>query len=202
MGLGFSSGRRFREGDLVAERGEPLRVVAGEALGIPVVEVVAAEFAVRLAVAQHVVGDDEEAVGDGDDGLLVPAALDQAAVLGGEVGVVFEDGTASTLHEGLAQDAAGKAGTATQAFASTLVSAGAEAGPGRRMARGEGRIPPSCTLSAPDLDDLPMTMSHYAATKFALEAVSDSLRRELAPLGVRERLVRRSSPLSCTPPAG
>ena len=41
MGLGFSSGRRFREGDLIAERGEPLRVVAGEALGIEVVEVVA-----------------------------------------------------------------------------------------------------------------------------------------------------------------
>src|SRR5262245_17274752 len=134
MGLGFSSGHRFREGDLVAERREPLRVVAGEALGIPVVEVVAAEFAVRLAVAQHVVGDDEEAVGDGDDGLLVPAALDQAAVLGGEVGVVFEDGPASAIHEGLAQDAVGKAGTATQAFAGTLVIAGAEAGPGRRMA--------------------------------------------------------------------
>src|SRR5262249_48500961 len=124
-GLGLSLGHRFREGELVSARREPLRVVAGEALGIPVVGVVGAEVAGRLGLAQHVVGDDEEAVGDGDDGLLVPAALDQAPVLGGEVGVVFEDGTASTLHEGLAQDAVGKAGTATQAFAGTLVIAGA-----------------------------------------------------------------------------
>src|SRR5262249_10669139 len=92
MGLGFSSGRRFREGHLVAERGEPLRVVAGEALGIEVVEVVAPELAIRRAVAQYVVRDHQDAVGHRDDGLLVPAALDQPPVLGREVAVTFEDG--------------------------------------------------------------------------------------------------------------
>jgi hypothetical protein len=33
-------------------------MIPGEALGIEVVEVVAAELAIRDAVAQHVVGDD------------------------------------------------------------------------------------------------------------------------------------------------
>src|SRR6266478_6650242 len=134
MGLGFSSGRRFREGDYVAERGEPLRVVAGEALGIEVVEVVAPELTVRLAVARQVIRDHQDAVGHGDDGLLVPAALDQPPVLGGEIAVTFEDGAPGTLHEGLAQDPVREAGAATEAFAGTLVIAGAEAGPGRRMA--------------------------------------------------------------------
>ena len=39
-------------------RGEALGLIAGEALGIEVVGVVAAELAVRLVVAQHVVRDD------------------------------------------------------------------------------------------------------------------------------------------------
>ena len=82
MGLGFFSGRRFREGDHVAERGEPLSVVAGETLGIEVVEVVAPELTVRLAIAQQVIRDHQDAVGDRDDGLLVPAARDQPPVLG------------------------------------------------------------------------------------------------------------------------
>jgi hypothetical protein len=57
--------------------------VASKTLGIEVVEVVASELAIRLAVAQHVIGDDQDAVGDGDDGLLVTAALDESPVLAG-----------------------------------------------------------------------------------------------------------------------
>lgn len=49
--------------------------------------------------------------------LLVPAPLDQPAVLGREVGVAFEDGAARTLHEGLAQDAVGETGAAPQPLA-------------------------------------------------------------------------------------
>jgi hypothetical protein len=65
--------------DHVAERGEALRVVPNEPLGIQVIEVVAPELTIGLAVAEDVIGDDEDAVGHGDDGLLVAAALDQAA---------------------------------------------------------------------------------------------------------------------------
>jgi len=56
----------------------------------------------RLAVPQDVAGDDEEPVGDGDDYLLVAAALDEPAVLGREVGVAFPDGTAGALDQALA----------------------------------------------------------------------------------------------------
>ena len=79
MEPGPASCRALRQGDRVAER--PPGVVAGEALGIEVVEVVAAQLAVRLAVAQDVVRDDEDAVGDRDDGLLVAALPDEPAVL-------------------------------------------------------------------------------------------------------------------------
>src|SRR5215472_15487757 len=69
-----------------------------------VVEVVAAELAIRHAVTQHVILDHQDAVGHGDDGLLVPAALDQPAVLSREVAVAFAHGAPGALHEGLAQD--------------------------------------------------------------------------------------------------
>ena len=41
-------------------------MVAGETVGVQALEVVAPEFAIRLAVPQDVVGDDEDAVGDSD----------------------------------------------------------------------------------------------------------------------------------------
>src|SRR5262249_60688218 len=40
-------------------------MIAGEALGVAALEVVTPELAVRLAVAQHVIRDDEDAVGHG-----------------------------------------------------------------------------------------------------------------------------------------
>src|SRR5215472_3192812 len=101
-----------------------------------VVEVIAAELAIRHAVTQHVIRDYQDAVGHGDDGLLVPAALDQPAVLSREVAVAFAHGAPGTLHEGLAQDPVREAGAAAQALAGTLVVARAEARPGGRMARG------------------------------------------------------------------
>src|SRR5262245_6193953 len=64
------SGRDFGEGDGVAEGSEPFGVIAGEPLGVQAVEVVATQLAVRLAVPQDVVGDDQDAVGHGDNGLL------------------------------------------------------------------------------------------------------------------------------------
>jgi hypothetical protein len=69
------SGRVLGEGHGIAKGGEAFGVIAGDALRVQAVEVVAAQLAVRLAVPQDVVGDDEEAVGHGDDGLLVPRRL-------------------------------------------------------------------------------------------------------------------------------
>ena len=76
--MGSASLGTPRERDGVAEGSEPAGVVAGEAVGAHLVEVVAAQLAVRLAIPQDVVGDDEDAVGDGDNGSLVPTALDQS----------------------------------------------------------------------------------------------------------------------------
>src|SRR5438876_5888793 len=120
------------EGDGVTEGGQPLGVVAGETVGVQPLEVVAPEFTIRLAVPQDVVDDDEDAVGDSDYGLLIAAPLDEAAVLGGEVGVAFPYGAAGTLDEGLAQGAVGVAGAAAQPLARALMVARAEAGPGGR----------------------------------------------------------------------
>src|SRR5207253_10254120 len=63
------------EGDGVAESGEPCGVVAGEAVGVQPLEVVAPEFTIRLAGPQDVVGDDEDTVGYSDDGLLIARRL-------------------------------------------------------------------------------------------------------------------------------
>src|SRR6266446_2894580 len=67
---------------------------------------------------------------------FVAAALDEPAVLGGEVGVAFADSAAGTLDQGLAQGAVGQAGAAAQPLARALMVARAEAGPGGRVARG------------------------------------------------------------------
>ncbi len=53
-----------------ATNATPRGMVAGEAVRVQPLEGVAPEFAIRLAVAQDVVGEDEDAVGDGNDGLL------------------------------------------------------------------------------------------------------------------------------------
>src|SRR4029453_10976068 len=90
----------FRQADGVAEGGQPLGMIAGEAVGVEVIKVVAAQLAIRRAVAEQMVGDHQDAVGHRDDGLLVAAALDQAAVLGGEVGVAFADGAPGALDQG------------------------------------------------------------------------------------------------------
>src|SRR4030095_694983 len=91
------SGRVLGEGHGVPEGGEPFGVIAVEALRVQAVEVVAAQLAVRLAVPQDVVGDHEDAVGHGDDSLLVTAPLHEAPVLGREVAVAFAGGATGAL---------------------------------------------------------------------------------------------------------
>src|SRR5262249_2589252 len=74
-------------------------MVAREAVRVEAIEVAAAQLAIRLAVAEHVGGDDEDAVSDGDDGLLVAAPLDEAPVLRREVAVACADGAARGVRE-------------------------------------------------------------------------------------------------------
>jgi hypothetical protein len=102
MGAATASGDTFRQGDKIAEGGQPLGMVAGEAVGVEVIKVVAAQLAIRHAVAEYVVGYDEDAVGDGDEGLLVAPPLRHPALLGCEIAVALADGAAGALHERLA----------------------------------------------------------------------------------------------------
>src|SRR5215471_12778205 len=74
-------------------------MVAGEAVRVEAIEVVAAQLAIRLAVAEHVIRDHEDAVGDRDDGLLVAAPPDEPAVLRCEAAVPCADGAAGALDE-------------------------------------------------------------------------------------------------------
>src|SRR5215468_11136385 len=111
-------------------------MVAGEAVRVEAIEVVAAQLAIRLAVAEHVIRDHEDAVGDRDDSLLVAAPPDEPAVLRREVTVPCADGAAGALDERRAQRPVREAGAAAQPLPGTLVVAGAEAGPRRRMAGG------------------------------------------------------------------
>jgi len=63
-------------------------VLSGEAVGVQALEVVASEFATRLAVAQDVAVDDEDTMGDGaDDVMFVEAKLAGSADLRLERGV-------------------------------------------------------------------------------------------------------------------
>src|SRR3712207_2811055 len=91
------------DGDLVAE----LLKAGDEATfqGVPVaaVEVVAAEVAEGGAVLEEVVGVDEDRVGDGDGGPLLPASGGEAMVLGAEVGVPSAAGPGSSFDQGRPQ---------------------------------------------------------------------------------------------------
>ena len=92
------------EGDVVAEGGELADEVAGlagriEVLGVPV----GAEVAVAGGGVVHEVPDrDQDGAGDGDQGLEVTSAFDDAAVAGAEEGVGAGRGDGG-LAEGSAQ---------------------------------------------------------------------------------------------------
>src|SRR5262249_5572475 len=72
----------FRQAEGVAEGGQPLGMIAGEAVGGGGVKGVGAQLAVRRAVAEQMVGDHQDGVGHRDDGLLVAAAADEGGGTG------------------------------------------------------------------------------------------------------------------------
>ena len=56
----------------------------GGALGMVAVVVVGSKFVVRRMAGEHVISGDEEAVGDGNDRLLVSATPQDTAIPGGD----------------------------------------------------------------------------------------------------------------------
>src|SRR6476620_10841341 len=95
-------GRRGTERDGVAELLEARDVVTlalpGGAL-VEALEVGGAQVAVRFAVPEDVVGDDEDAVRHGDDGFWGATPAGQAMVLRGQVSAPFPTGTPGALAE-------------------------------------------------------------------------------------------------------
>src|SRR5918998_1980256 len=64
----------WRERDGVAELLQPPHVMPLQPRRVEALEVVGAQVPVGLPISQHVVDGPQQAVGDGDDGLLGPAA--------------------------------------------------------------------------------------------------------------------------------
>lgn len=69
----------------VADLLQAADVVALEPCGVEPVEVVWAEVGVGALVAEHVIDDDEHAVGDSDDGFVLAPATGDAVILGVQI---------------------------------------------------------------------------------------------------------------------
>src|SRR5436309_3811961 len=132
MGGSCSLGREFN-GDLEAEFLEPTQVVAGEALGLLVVEVRGTQIMVGGAMPKDMPHRCEHAVGHRDRGLLGAAATQDAAEQRGQVGVAAAARTPRRLDEGTTEPAIALAGLAALAFAGALPVSGAEARPRRQV---------------------------------------------------------------------
>jgi hypothetical protein len=118
--------RERLQGDLVAEALELPDKAAGVGLGVVAAqEVVGAEFGVGTAALQHVVGDDEDGMRDGADGLLVAATAFDPGVLAGEGGPLTAGDGVRGLDERDGQPLRPLARPARAALARGLMVAGA-----------------------------------------------------------------------------
>src|SRR5688572_31367782 len=79
--------REWLDGDLQAQTFEASDEAMLDGVGVAVVEVIGAEVDVVALVLEHVVGNNEDRVADGDDRALPAAAGGEAAELGSEVAV-------------------------------------------------------------------------------------------------------------------
>src|SRR5262249_43879503 len=100
------------------------------------VEVVGAEVGVDLAGGEQVVGDDQDAVADGDGGPLGAPPRRQPPVLGAQVGLRGAAGALGRLGQRGPQPGVGPAGAPALALAGALVGAGAQPGPGGQVGGG------------------------------------------------------------------
>ena len=95
-----SGGRLLRlERDGVAEGFEAADEAALDVVALALIEVGGAQLPVGGPVAEQVVADDQDGVGDGDDGPLLAASGCEAAILGGEVGALGARGSLGGLDE-------------------------------------------------------------------------------------------------------
>src|SRR5215813_5356051 len=137
--VGAGSGG-WLEGDLVAEGLELGDEAAGFAFGVQAGgEVAGSEFVVGLSGGQDVPADDDQGVGDHDDGFLLGSGTAVAApfhdvpvVEGFEVAVVA-DGRPGGLDQDRLEVLVAGAAAAGMAPAGGFVVAGAQAGPGGEM---------------------------------------------------------------------
>src|SRR5687767_1540735 len=71
------------ERDRVAEGFEPTDEAAFDVLSLALVEVGGAQLPIGGLIAEQVVDDDQDRVGDGDNGALLTASGSEAPILGG-----------------------------------------------------------------------------------------------------------------------
>src|SRR5215207_8113044 len=126
---GWWSGGRL-QGDLVAERLELADEVAGLAALVDAAGVVAGAQVVEAGggVGEQVPDDDQDGAGDGDQGLELAAALDQAPVALAEEGVGL-GGRGGGLAQNTPQVGVALAGGAGAAGGAGLDGAWAQPGP-------------------------------------------------------------------------
>ena len=102
----------------MAQALQPAHGGAEVGLAVALLELLGAEVAVRGAVAQDVVGDDQDGVADRHRGLLRAQAAGEPPVLGAEVGLAAAPRGLGRLDQGGAEPGAALAGAAAQAVGS------------------------------------------------------------------------------------
>src|SRR5215216_141669 len=99
------------------------------------VKVARSKIVVVSAVAQQVVGDDQNGMADGHGGPALPPACGQSAVLGPQVRVLLAGTSMSCLHQQRPQPGTALAGPPAPFLARAFVVAWAHPRPTRQMSR-------------------------------------------------------------------
>jgi len=108
---------------LDAELAQPSQQPVGERGGLLAVQIIRAEFAIGLALRDHVVGDDQEPVGHRHDGALRAAAGGDAPIAGRQRGALRPRGPVRRLDQRGLQPRVPLAGLAGALAAAALVIA-------------------------------------------------------------------------------
>src|SRR5690242_12770863 len=135
---GSRRGRHGRDGDGVAELAELVDGAVARPVATALVEVGGGWLLVALAMAQHVVDDDQQAVADGDEGLLPTVAGHKPPVVAGQGGaprLLGPHRATRRLDQGTPQPLAALTGPAAPALAGALVVPGAHPRPGGQVGR-------------------------------------------------------------------
>nr|WP_231852934.1 MULTISPECIES: hypothetical protein [Caldilinea] len=133
---GSGGGEQRLDGELEAELGEAALGALDELRLVALVVVDGAQILERLALLEHVIERDQDAVGDGDGCAFGAVAAGQALETGCEVGLLDLDCSPGGLHQFGPQVAIAVAGSGQEAFGAAPAIAGAELGPGGQVTRG------------------------------------------------------------------